>query len=119
MMDKKKMMIWWTNQADCEAIDDSTPHRECIGELPTRFPKYIRNEYRSRYGRNGRGRLWVASILGDVSVNLWPKTPLGELLGEKSRFEQTYAGIVIQRNDAKLFYNMPGIITDTKLKRVL
>jgi hypothetical protein len=115
------MLIWWTNQADCEAIDAWAPHSECDGCLHDGFPEYLRDQYRSRYGRNGRGRLWVDKLFGatwpDISVDPWPKTPLGELLGEKARLGQTYAGIVIRDDDAHLFNDMPGVIIDMELNR--
>ena len=113
------MLIWWTNQADCEAIDDAYPRK--AGVLPHGFDDYICDQYRNRYGRNGRGRLWVdrmfSHMFGVVSVEPWPSTPLGQLLGEKSRLGQTYAGIVIHDIDALLFDDMPGIITTLSLTR--
>lgn len=110
-MNKRDMLVWWTNQADCEAIEYA-----CDG-LDERFPEYLRSQYSSRYGRCGRGRLWVDEMFGDVRLNPWPVSPLGELLGENPRLGQTYAGIVIRKKDAALLADMPGVITTLKLKR--
>lgn len=38
----QQFLIWWINQADCQAIGT---------ELPEYFPAYLREEYASRYGR--------------------------------------------------------------------
>jgi hypothetical protein len=110
------MLIWWTNQADCEAIEYVCSDVGDEGRLDDRFPKYLREQYNDRYGRNGRGRLWVDEQFGKPSVP-WPRTALGEVLGEKTRFGQTYAGIVIRDEDVKLFKDMPGIVTTLWLER--
>jgi hypothetical protein len=107
------MLIWWTNQADCEAIDDAFPN----GGMIASFPAYLQDQYASRYGRNGRGRLWVSSRFGKAGISDWPSTPMGQILGERSRLGQTYAGIVIRDEDALLLDEMPGIITTFDLKR--
>lgn len=50
-----KYLIWWTNQSDCERI---TP-------LDT-WPTWLYDEYQSRLGRPGRGRLWVSDEWSDA-----------------------------------------------------
>jgi hypothetical protein len=94
-------LIWWTSQWDCEAITSRAG-----------WPKYLREEYESRHGRNGRGRLWVAKRFGTVAVDPWPETPFANRLGED------YAGIVIDPKDAALLRALPGIVTNTALERV-
>jgi hypothetical protein len=107
---KSKILIWWTNQADCETID-------VMRQLFDRFPDYILEQFGDRYGRNGRGRLWVDEQFGDVSVSPWPDSALGRILGETPTLGQTYAGIVIRQEHADLFFDMPGVLTDLQLVR--
>ena len=96
------MLIWWLNQADCEAI----------GSLPTAYPEYLKDQYASRAGRPARGRLWADDKFGNVEVNPWPNTRLANLLGKD------YAGVVIEDEDASLVRQFPGILTTTTLVRV-
>lgn len=97
------MLIWWLNQADCEAIGSSVK----------RAPKYLQLQYRDRLGRPGRGRLWADRRFGEPSVSPWPDTPLARLLGEG------YGGIVIEDEDLPRLRTLPGIVTDMQLNRVL
>lgn len=110
------MLIWWTNQADCEAIDTTCPYAEREGELDARFPPYLRSQYSSRYGRNGRGRLWVDEQFGKVRVDPWPQTELGNVL-VNTYLSQSYAGIVIRDEDGPLLDEMPGVVTTLGLRR--
>jgi hypothetical protein len=96
------VLIWWLSQDECEAIGE---------ELPKTFPAYMRNEYASRLGRNGRGRLWVDKQFHVAEVKPWPSTSMGKFLGEKC------GGIVIQDVDKKHLAKLPGIVTDLKLRR--
>jgi hypothetical protein len=68
----------------------------------------------SRYGRYGRGRLWVADEFPDVTVDPWPDTALAKYLGPDG---QGAAGIVIWAADAHKLADFPGIITDIRLRR--
>lgn len=94
-------LIWWTSQWDCEAITSMA-----------RWPAYLKEEYRGRRGRNGRGRLWVNQRFGKIAVDPWPDTPFANRLGAD------YAGIVIDPADARVLVTLPGIVTDLSLKRV-
>lgn len=47
----EKYLIWWTSQEDCEAI----------APLDS-WPTWLYDEFRSRNGRPGRGRLWVPPV---------------------------------------------------------
>jgi hypothetical protein len=98
------MRIWWTNQEDCEAIGE---------ELPEQVPEYIREQYQSRSGRNGRGRLWVSAHLGNVSIQ-WPEYE--NALEE--RLASDYAGIVINDEDVIWIVYFPGIVTNLSLKPI-
>ena len=98
------LAIWWTSQEDCETIGDT---------LPETMPEYVREEYRSRLGRAGRGRLWTPDELGpdEISVDPWPETPLALRLGDD------YGGIVIRIADMSHLVEMPGIITDLNARQ--
>ena len=96
-------LVWWLNQADCSAIGDS---------LPKHFPGYLREQYMSRLGRAGRGRLWADEKFGEVEVSPWPETPLAKVLGKD------YGGIVIDELDFELVFDLPGVVTDTHLQRM-
>ena len=82
------------------------------------LPAYIQEQYRSRYGRNGRGRLWIDDSMFSrrIQVASWPQTPLGYVLGE-TIMGQSYAGIVVKNDDVKLLRDMPGVVTDMKIQR--
>lgn len=90
-------LIWWTNQADCERI---VP-------LDT-WPVYLYDEYQSRQGRNGRGRLWVSSKLKDApqGTDLWDTTN-----NWLCRAAQDAAGIVIKAEHLKQVQFLPGFVT--------
>jgi hypothetical protein len=100
-------LIWWTSEADCLAI---TRRREGCLNVPG-APAYLRKQYSSRYGRNGRGRLWVAKQFGEVAVDPWPNTPFARRLGNAC------AGIVIAPEDLRFIAKLPGVVTDLRLNR--
>ena len=95
--------IWWTSELDCGTI----------GDIPfDTWPTYLQDEYRSRLGRNGRGRLWVAMHAGfpdSLAVDPWPKNHLAFALG------RSYGGIVIRAQDAAKVAYLPGLVTDIQL----
>ena len=101
------IVLWWLSQGECQAIGD---------RLPKGMPVYIRDQYASRYGRPGRGRLWVDKFIenwhgGKVSVDPWPHTPMGKFLAEG------HGGIAILTDDLPWIAQFPGIVTDLKLNR--
>lgn len=97
--DRDDLLIWWTAQDECEAIGD---------ELAEATPEYIRSEYRSRLGRNGRGRLWSANQFGDVGIPWDESKPATRLAGKRG-------GIVIWASDAAHVFDLPGFLTDLRL----
>lgn len=101
------LCIWWVDQLDYEAIGP---------ELQAEFPAYIRTEYRSRAGRPGRGRLWVAPEIEkayqcNIQVSEWPDSPMGRRLG-------LCGGIVVRVKDVPRISLLPGMLTDFKLRRL-
>ena len=91
--DKTRIAVWWVNQADCEKIDS-----EQISE------KYIRGEYDSRYGRAGRGRLWVPNTIECRQVEV-PKEVCYD-------GPDTHGGIVILKEDIEKVRPLGGIFSD-------
>lgn len=89
--------IWWTTEIDCKVIGP-----ELSGEVPT----YLASEYRSRFGRVGQGRLWIADQFGDVSCNWDDSKPAFQLV---DAFKA--AGIVSRTADIALLPDM-GFVTD-------
>lgn len=97
--DRTDLLIWWLAQDECEAIGDFPP-----GSVPL----YIRNEYRSRLGRPGRGRLWADTQFGEVGIPWDITKPATRLAG-------TRGGIVIFKADAAHVFDLPGFLTDLHL----
>lgn len=97
------LAIWWLAQHDYECIDAAYPEG-----LPN-VPIYIREQFDSRRGRPGRGRLWIAGELPQDGIEIWPaEAPFARAANE-------CGGIVIWRKDAKLIASLPGFITDYDL----
>ena len=107
---KADLLVWWLSQSDCEVID-----REPQVSMAF-WPKYLTAQYQSRYGRAGRGWLWVdrsiESEYGEIEIKPWPDTPLARLLG------QLCGGIVIRKTDRHFVANLPGVLTDLNLEPV-
>ena len=106
--------IWWTTQAESEAImehfaSDDLPLPECC-------PQYLRSEFRSRCGRNGRGRLWVAKELGDVELVPWDED--GQLTAIETWIERaSAAGIVVRAEHVERLLHLPGLVTTLTRER--
>ena len=98
-----RYLIFWTNQADCEQIES--------GDLAKNCPRYIKRQLSSRYGRAGRGRLWVADGI-----------PVKEITWDDSKPPAKYAGnsggIVIHGRDYNAVKSLPGMVTDLELNEV-
>jgi hypothetical protein len=97
----EKYLIWWTNQNDCERI---VP-------LET-WPVYLYDEYRSRYGRSGRGRLWSPSKfdhdkdLPEGVVAAWDEDN-----NWLCKAASDAGGIVIEAKDVAQVQFLPGFVT--------
>lgn len=122
-------LIWWTSQEDCEQIGEPIAElglmeyaQEVGGDtsifiledsLP--WPEYIKNEYSSRFGSNGRGRLWLSLDFAkrDIEVD--------QYFFENSRplvkaIKESCGGIVILQEDGLVLCAWPGFITDFSLQ---
>lgn len=102
MSEPQELVIWWLDQEATETIGAASYY---FG-----WPAYIRDEFHSRMGRNGRGRLWVADGITLEEI-LWPDTPTAECAGE-------CGGIVIHRADLHHIHGLPGFVTDTAMNEI-
>jgi hypothetical protein len=94
-------VIWWTSQYECEEVES----------MNLQLPEYIDVEFRSRLGRNGRGRLWVPENIPVKGIE-WDKSKPAARLCEKR------AGIVLAKEHIKYVINLPGFCTDLELNFV-
>ena len=103
---RRELFIWWTTSADMAVIGP---------EAPTKLPEYVREQYRDRLGRAGRGRLWVHARFGAREITEWPKTSIAQTIHEGSS-----GGVVFSGADLKLFTDdVPGLVTDFNLRVIV
>lgn len=98
-------LIWWTDQSDIERIE----HLGLHGDLD-HWPAYLTEQFESRNGRPGRGRLWVA----DEIEKDRPAPPEEAEFGEHNpvcRMASNCGGIVIRSRDYEIVATLPGFIT--------
>lgn len=98
----RTLCIWWTAQSDTEKIDEH-------GLDDHDIPEYLKDEFNSRYGVNGRGRLWVNPELKDAPYEIpWDDTkPTCRLIVKESM-----GGIVMRREDVCFLPKGVGFVTD-------
>jgi hypothetical protein len=89
MARSNKYLIWWT--ADWQAQE---------GVRLLGVPKYIRDEFRDRVGRAGRGRLWVPTSIPIQCMKNPNKAPVA------------CGGIVFLASDLSVVDGLPGFVTD-------
>lgn len=95
---KTELFIWWTTDQECHLIGP---------EAAPKLPDYVRAQYRSRFARAGRGRLWADPRFGPIEITVWPKTELGKMI------ESGHGGVVFFKRDLGLFTDdVRGIVTD-------
>lgn len=94
-------LIWWTDQAEAESVVNDAR----LAELPA----YIQEQFISRYGRNGRGRLWVDGGIPFGGIDPWNDAKPAGRLAEKR------GGIVIRAKDKAAVFDLPGFLTDPEL----
>lgn len=92
--------IWWTSEQDCKWLGENP-------EWPESVPVYVREQYKNRWGRQGRGRLWCADNMPKC-VNDWPESQI-------SRAAYECGGIVLLAEHAASVAVLPGFLTDMDL----
>jgi hypothetical protein len=95
------VLIWWLSQEDCEQL------QPVLDKLP--IPQYIKDEFWSRFGRPGRGRLWVPKNI-DFSGFPWDSDKPLAKAAEKC------GGVVIDAADVRYVACLPGFVTDSALE---
>lgn len=126
---REEIMVWWTDETDCRVIgkphDQSDPEdaaseylEEVYDTSRSHLPPYLLTQYRDRYGRAGRGRLWWPSVIpwqkGVDGIDPWPDTVVARQIDRHG-----HAGIVFWRADLPNVAVMPGFVTDMALRVVL
>lgn len=101
--------IWWTSSYDANAIG-----HDIEVQFPD-IPQYIVNEFHSRLGRNGRGRLWTPNGF-PVEEIAWREETLAARYADNGEGGMTGAGIVIRLEDMHHLRKLPGIITDLNME---
>lgn len=99
--------MWWTSQADAESIGE----RGIRAKSYRGVPKYIRDEFGSRYGRPGRGRLWIPDGIPVSSVAWADERPTCRAASE-------CGGIVFRAEDLAYVHQLPGFVTDCEMNEV-
>lgn len=92
--------IWWLTSDDCLRL------RRVIGELG--LPDYMVEQFFSRAGRSGRGRLWTASHI-PVQEITWVDTLA-------SRMALDCGGIVFDMEHLRRVIVLPGFVTSLDLE---
>lgn len=112
-MKEKELLVWWLSQEACEAVplnDQNLPtFRKRWWIIPA--PKYLGEQFQSRYGRAGRGRLWVPDHIDFEGLPYgWERR--AESLGLPLEYINKCGGIVLERKHWEHIWGMPGIVTD-------
>ena len=96
--------IWWLSQNEYEEILNK--------RLDTQLGKaYILEQFTSRVGRPGRGRLWVHESIPIRGIEWDNSKPAAKLAGVRG-------GIIIHACDAKFVLTKPGCLTDLELNLI-
>jgi hypothetical protein len=92
--------VWWVRPEEIGIA---------LGSLA--IPGWLIDQLVSAHGRNGRGRLWIARHLVEVSIDEpWPETPL-------AKHCETCAGIVVTIAELATLQDFPGVVTNLQLRR--
>jgi hypothetical protein len=94
------LYIWWTNQKDFEAA----------AKQALFLPDHIKDQFNSRYGQNGRGRLWFCEGVKREKIDWNPPAEIEPYLND--------AGGIMFEDCVELIKEFPGIITDVHLNRI-
>ena len=101
------LFIWWTSDDDCRKIAQS------LDSQNFQLPEYIKSQFRSRFGRSGRGRLWIDH--GEIKLKEipWDDTkPICKRAAE-------CGGIVIHVSDLTAVVSLPGFVSDLNMDRIV
>lgn len=105
--------IWWLTEQDMRELApdfEDMPMREAGARM--KLPPRIVRLFRDRWGRPGRGRLWMpesAPVLQCCSP--WPDSA-------EARHALVAGGLLIKRKDLVHVLGKPGVVTDFNLVRI-
>ncbi len=103
------LLVWWTDQQQAEVAAQMLKRTSLVA-------KYIREQFSSRMGRNGRARLWSHPHLPKhKGIFPWPDNDLAKALADDRTGS---GGVVILKTDHVYVHNLPGLITDMQLRPV-
>ncbi len=98
----RTLCIWWTAQSDTEKIGEH-------GLDDRDIPEYLKDGFKSRFGRSVRGQLWISSELDSAPSEVpWDETKIACRLIVK----EGMGGIVMRREDVFFLPKGVGFITD-------
>jgi hypothetical protein len=100
-----KYVVWWLSQQAAELIYESA-------DIMQDLPDYICTQVKSRYGRPGRGRLWVPDDIPIEEIEWDEEKPMARIAG-------MCGGIVIKRSSISDVAHLPGFLTDLLLEPIL
>lgn len=132
---RPKYYIWWLSQASSELMglpavfdDDkeqwgkagiTLDEADYFWREKTDLPDYIFNQLLSRYGRPGRGRLWVdRSVIGKIDDLDADNAESDPVRAMTVRETDACGGIVILAQDLKFVRKYPGFITDLEYNKI-
>lgn len=107
-MGRVELFIWWVGTKDCERIGPTAD---------ASLPDYVQEQYKDRYMRNARQRLWVDKRFGAQDVTEWPDTSIARCIQDANS-----GGIVFSKKDLHLFKDSVirgGVVTDFKLRMMV
>jgi len=107
MLKPPEYLVWWLTQKDY------VPYPEPHGCHPPTIPAYAWEQRRARYGRAGRGRLWVPEHIEVQCMPVEADDPRWAPL-----LDRDAGGIVIEAKDAEACARWGGTFTTLTLDPV-
>lgn len=98
----KNYAIWWTSNEETLLLGERP-------DWPPRVPLYIQEQYASRMGRNGRGRLWCSPGMPAEATTKFADADALQATNKAG-------GIVIYASDAQSVAPLPGFLTTLDLR---
>ena len=103
-----ELAVYWLTEEDCIQLIDNENFVPAFEGLP----EYMQNQIMSRYGRPGRGRIWIDKQFDVKSMWWWDNE------SPYANDARDCGGIVIHMKDTALVRDLPGFLTDINLKSI-
>ena len=101
----ENIRIWWIDEPETRAVS------RVIESGRGKFPKYLKEEIHNRYGRAGRGRVWVAPCISFDGTKWDDTLPVCQKIWELSS-----GGIAYKAEDHHPLMDYIGIVTDCEME---